>query len=584
MNTFFNVGTYLCRRLKQLGINHLFSVPGDYTSDLLEIVDTDGEIQRIGNCNELNAGYAADGYARANGLGAVAVTTGVGSFSVLNATGGSYVEDIPVVVIIGTLSNSKLLDEVNAGERFHHNVNNDDFNRVVFSPVTVAFERIQNPVTAPAQIDAALLACISQSKPVALEISEDCYYMPCAAPVGNLIAEPSYVSLEVLRSLASATPPNKYAAQIVAAVTDAAAATFALLKASQRPMLWLGKEVSTYGLQYLFTALQQSISIPYASSLLGKAAIAEDDPWFVGMHDGVFTSAFVKTFTDECDCLIGLGVWNTDLNVFATKSLESGNPAPVFASKQMVKVNEDLYVQVSLEHFLQTLLDLVATRGYTSPWTQPASPPAIAPPPPADPITYDTFFQLLDAAILPSDIVVADVGLSTFGGSSGLRIKRQNGFLAQTLWASIGWSVPAGLGASFTNDSRVVVIVGDGAFKLTCQAVSTMVREKRNAVVFVLNNKVYGVEQMLLDPAPYQPNSEAPFEAANVLQPWSYKSLMSAFTNDDPTLGLGLDVHTVQDLHDALAQIHAAQAIPFLVNINLSERDYPAAWAPFVKL
>ncbi|HCB45839.1 MAG TPA: hypothetical protein DEP37_05360, partial [Algoriphagus sp.] len=112
-NTFdpnaMNVGKYLAYRLHQLGVNQLFSVPGDYTSDLLEIIDTyktpkgDRYLNRIGNCNELNAGYAADGYARANGLGAVAVTTGVGSFSLLNAIGGSFVESIPVVASIGTL-------------------------------------------------------------------------------------------------------------------------------------------------------------------------------------------------------------------------------------------------------------------------------------------------------------------------------------------------------------------------------------------------------------------------------------------------------------------------------------------------
>jgi indolepyruvate decarboxylase len=127
---------------------------------------------------------------------------------------------------------------------------------------------------------------------------------------------------------------------------------------------------------------------------------------------------------------------------------------------------------------------------------------------------------------------MADIGLSTFGGTSSLKITRPNGIQAQNIWASIGWSVPAGLGASYTAGTRAVVIVGDGAFKLTCQAISTMVMEKRNTVVFVLNNKVYGVEQMLLDPAPYKSGSNDPFEDANVLQEWDYVSLMKAYSNN----------------------------------------------------
>jgi len=576
-----NVGTYLTTRLQQLNVNHLFSVPGDYTSDFLEIVDSQSAIKRIGNCNELNAGYAADGYARANGLGAVAVTTGVGSFSLLNAIGGSFVEKIPVVVIIGTLSNSKLLDEIGAGELYHHNVNDTDTNRTVYTPVTVAFERISNPIAAPAQIDAALTACISKSRPIAIEIMEDCYYMPCSAPQGKLVPIAGYVPLEVLEKMAVENPPNKYAKQIVDAVNEGASEVYQLLKNSKKPLLWVGKEIAVSRLQSKFLKLQSVIKAPFVSSLLGKAVISEDNPWFLGMHDGVFTSPHAQGYLNECDCLIGLGVWNTDLNVFGARTNMTGNISPVFASRNMLKVNEDIFVQVSLEHLMDAVLTLIKTNGYDPVWPVPGPPVRPVVPPSSETITYDSFFAVLDNFITPEHLIVADVGLSTFGGSSSLTIARQGGFLAQTLWASIGWSVPAGLGASFTENSRPIVIVGDGAFKLTCQAVSTMVQEKRNTVVFVLNNKVYGVEQMLLNPAPYKPGSNAKFEDANVLQEWDYISLMKAFSNNESS-AQSANVHTVQDLDNALVRIDQNPDSTFLVNINLNERDYPAAWQPFV--
>lgn len=581
METQTTVGTYLTTRLEQLQVKHLFSVPGDYTSDFLEIVDTQSTIKRIGNCNELNAGYAADGYARANGLGAVAVTTGVGSFSLLNAIGGSYVEKIPVVAIIGTLSNSKLLDEIDAGELYHHNVNDTDTNRTVYAPVTVAFERISNPIAAPAQIDAALTACISKSRPVAIEIMEDCYYMPCSAPQGEIVPIADYVPLEVLEKMADGNPPNKYAKQIVDAVNTGASEVYQLLKKSKKPIFWIGKEIAVSRLHEKFKILQEEVKAPFVSSLLGKAVMPEDNLWFLGMHDGVFTAPHARRYLKDCDCLIGLGVWNTDLNVFGSKTNRPGNIAIVFASRNMLKVKEDIYVQVSLEHLIDALLNLIETKGYDPVWQVPDPPVRPVNPPLSEPVTYDSFFDLIENFITPENLIVADVGLSTFGGSSSLTIARQNGFLAQTIWASIGWSVPAGLGASFTDDTRAIVIVGDGAFKLTCQAVSTMVQEKRNTVVFVLNNKVYGVEQMLLNPAPYKQGSNAPFEAANILQEWDYISLMEAYSNK-ATNAFGIRVKSVEDLQNALDKIRRTPEAAFLVSIDLNERDYPSAWQRFV--
>ncbi|MCR9083057.1 MAG: thiamine pyrophosphate-dependent enzyme, partial [Cyclobacteriaceae bacterium] len=188
---------------------------------------------------------------------------------------------------------------------------------------------------------------------------------------------------------------------------------------------------------------------------------------------------------------------------------------------------------------------------------------------------------VLDQHVNDNHLIVADIGLSSFGGSSSLKINRQDGFLAQNIWASIGWSVPAGLGASFREDVRTFVIVGDGAFKLTCQAVSTMVQEGRNAVVFVLNNKVYGVEQMLLNPAPYKTGSSAPFEEANILQEWDYVSLMKGFSNNSGNAKSAV-VNTIDDLESLLEEISCNTASTYLVSINLDERDYPSAWKLFV--
>ncbi len=232
--------------------------------------------------------------------------------------------------------------------------------------------------------------------------------------------------------------------------------------------------------------------------------------------------------------------------------LGTGNPADVLATRNVVKAGTTLYAQVSLENLLTELLHQfdghkATPKTLPDPWK-----PAATIPKADQPITYDTFFACLNGYLTPDNLVVAEIGLSTFGGSSYLSINRQNGFLSQAIWASIGWSVPAGLGASFTPGVRPIVIVGDGAFKLTCQELSTMVSCGCNTVVFVLNNRVYAVEQMLLDAKPFVAGSSADFEAANVLQPWDYISLMKGFSNNDPQ-AMSANVNTVGDMQAVLS-------------------------------
>ena len=96
------VGTYLAARLEQIGLRHYFAVPGDYNLVLLDELSKNPRLKMISCCNELNAGYAADGYARATGgAAAVVVTFSVGGLSVLNAIAGAYAEDLPLIAISG---------------------------------------------------------------------------------------------------------------------------------------------------------------------------------------------------------------------------------------------------------------------------------------------------------------------------------------------------------------------------------------------------------------------------------------------------------------------------------------------------
>ncbi|KAF9608317.1 hypothetical protein IFM89_017217 [Coptis chinensis] len=95
------LGRHLARRLVQIGVTDVFSVPGDFNLTLLDHLIAEPGLNNIGYCNELNAGYAADGYARSRGVGACVVTFTVGGLSVLNAIAGAYSENLPIICIVG---------------------------------------------------------------------------------------------------------------------------------------------------------------------------------------------------------------------------------------------------------------------------------------------------------------------------------------------------------------------------------------------------------------------------------------------------------------------------------------------------
>lgn len=128
------LGRHLAHRLVQIGVSDVFSVPGDFNLTLLDHLIAEPGLNNIGCCNELNAGYAADGYARARGVGACVVTFTVGGLSVLNAIAGAYSENLPVICVVGGPNTN----DFGTDRILHHTIGLPDFSQELqcFKPVT----------------------------------------------------------------------------------------------------------------------------------------------------------------------------------------------------------------------------------------------------------------------------------------------------------------------------------------------------------------------------------------------------------------------------------------------------------------
>ena len=177
INSEFTVAEYLLTRLKEIGVDHLFGVPGDFVLGFFNQV-LKSDVKYVGTCNELNAAYAADGYARIRGIGAFSSTYGVGELSAINGVAGAFAERVPVVVITGSPAT------INFRTRplLHHTLGDYQIPLRMYEKITVASTQLVSGETAPAEIDRVLSACLSHQQPVYISLPADVVMMKCNRP------------------------------------------------------------------------------------------------------------------------------------------------------------------------------------------------------------------------------------------------------------------------------------------------------------------------------------------------------------------------------------------------------------------
>lgn len=545
MNTEYTVGQYLVDRLHQLGLEHLFSIAGDYSIEWLNRYVTPSRIEIIEEVNELTAGYAADGYARLKGIGALCVTYSAGALSAVNAIAGAYVELVPLVLINGTPDIKKTLTFEQTGFSSHHFISGRETDLQTFEHITAATVRVDNPDLAPSLIDYALTRCISERRPVYIELLQDMVDLECERPKGTL---------RPARVLSDQANLEQSIAQISERLEKAA-----------RPLVWVGVEVDRFGLHKKASSLLQHLNIPYVSELMSKAVLSEDDALFAGVLDGQASSPAVQELARDSDFILALGVWLTDIN---SLGWSPDYDKTAFVSLNTVKLGTSFSPQVALEHLIDGILAKPVTRetptrpqgpGYSAPLVYSAD----------DEITYQGFYDFVPQYIDGNTIVGADASLNYFG-SLLLKVAAAGGFVAQPSYSSIGYIAPAATGISLAKSSnqRVLVFSGDGGFQMTAQCLSTQTRFGLNPVIVVINNGVYGVEQWLADASVF--TTDEPFYPSCVLHRWNYSKLADVFGCR------GWKARTYGELKDAMAGALANASSPSIIDVVVSTKSIPA--------
>ncbi|MBI5726097.1 MAG: alpha-keto acid decarboxylase family protein [Planctomycetes bacterium] len=532
-----NVADYLINRLRQTGLEHVFGVAGDYVLDFMDRIVA-SPLKLIGTCNELNAGYAADGYARAKGIGCAVVTYGVGGLSIANAVAGAYAERVPMVIISGAPHSKMRLNHV----LMHHLVADYHTQLDIFGKMTAAAVMLADGASAGRQIDEALSACMAMKRPVYIELPVDVVNQPCGEGPG----------------LSPAGLPSD--AQALAEAADEAAA---MLNAAKTPAVLLGVEIKRFDLSGRTSDLLEKAGYPFAATINGKTAVAETHPHYVGVYQGGFCPGAAHDTVESADCLLSLGAWMTDITTGGfTAHLDQSRM--ISANSDRVRVRHHYYDGVRLGDFVAELTRRLRP---ADPAGHPHTPVPYLPAgkfvAQADsPMTVRRFFGRLNHFLTDEMTVVSDTGDVMFGASE-LHRNEVNSYIAQDYYLSIGYSLPAALGAALARpDKRVINIIGDGAFQMTGQELSSLIRFNARAVVFVLNNQGYVIERLIHD-GPY-----------NEVQNWNYHRLPEAFGG-----GIGTLARTEGELEASLELAEKNPDKTVLIEVQVGRNDSTDALA-----
>lgn len=528
-----SVGEYLIRRLGDYGISDIFGIPGDYVLSFYSMLEQ-SSLRVIGCSREDCAGFAADAYARLNGMGAVCVTYCVGGLSVCNSIAGAFAEKSPVVVISGAPG----LRERRRGSMLHHQVRDFRTQIEVFEKFTMAAEELSDPLTAFALIDRTLATADRYKRPVYLELPRDMVHV--VPPIAHAYRDDApFVDPEV--------------------IAEAAKETAARLRAAERPVIVAGVEVHRFGLQDDVMALAEKAGIPIAATMLGKSVVSEQHPLYVGLYEGALGHAEVTRFVEESDLILLLGTFMTDINLGVyTAHLDESRC--VYATSEGLQISHHHYHDVSLRDFLFALNAMAIER---TPRKIPDELIAAKTPrrlviEEARQAEISRMFQYLDQRLDRETIVIADVGDAMFAATELVTHDRGE-FLAPAYYTSMGFAVPAALGATVARpDHRVVALVGDGAFQMTGQEVGGLVRIGASAIVIVIDNAGYGTERYL---------QEGDWEY-NEVPAWAYHRLPEIYGG-----GKGYDIHTEGEFVAALDTAWNDRTQLHLLHVRIDRND-----------
>lgn len=535
MSKALTVSDYLIQRIREYGVEHVFGVPGDFVLKFYKELEQ-STIKIINTTDALAAGYAADAYARMRGLGVVCITYGVGGFYITNAIAQAFSENSPVVIISGVPGE----EERRRNLMYHHKVGADsDTQLKVFGYLTAAATRLDNPENAAIEINRVLDIAFTLKQPVYIELPSDMVTATCT----NI-------------------PPvrEKNTQSDVQTLKEAIKETEKIINSAKKPVIIAGVEIHRFALQNYLLKILEKTNIPFTMMLLDKSVISELHPQYLGLYMGAAGNDKVREYVESSDCVILLGAFQSELNLgLWTARIDFGSSIDIHSDK--ANIFRHVYNNIHIRDFLKELSEAninkrdpvnminrdPANIEHTKPSTFKNT---------ESPIKMNRVIEALNSFISDNNIVIADPGNSLFVGAD-MTIHKTGEFIAPAYYLSMGFAIPASIGAGLAvPEKRPVVIVGDGAFLMTGLELATAVRFNLSPIIIVLNNIGYSSERQIND-GTYNDVPQIRFS--------SFPDILLK--------GKGFDVKTEIELEDALWAARNYADTLCIIDIHLDKSD-----------
>ncbi|KNC68824.1 thiamine pyrophosphate-binding protein [Pseudoalteromonas ardens] len=554
----YTVAEFITLRLKQLGCYHVFGVPGTSCSDFIDSLVADPDMQFVNTVNELEAGYAADGYGRQGAIGAVSVAYGVGTLSMANGIASALTERVPLAVINGGPTDKDLRLEAEYDVLFSHSTGFGKTDLKVFRKLTLGAAEIRTLEGAADRIDRLLIMAIERSGPVYIEIPQDLWKQPIGHFSPNLAYSPK-------RFKRGARPFTQ-------AVADK-------LAQASNPVVLLGAELVRFGLIDEAMRFVEAQNLPFYTTLLSKSLVSESHPLFCGVYDSDLAPSTVTQGVESSDCVIALGcLFGIDHRYMVTSL--GDKLLRVAFNKAMIgtEVLPKLSLGASLESLNQLpeltrtdrQIPTVAGQTYQDRRAQWQS--KLGDDPYNGTLGHDGIFAAIGDFLTeqPDPYYISlDTCLASFPGAD-IPVLDTQCFLSNPIWLSIGQGTPAAIGAYFATGKRPLIVTGDGGFQMVSQAFSSFVQNQIPGIIVIIDNGSYAIEQFLIDGTFFTEPNKAPLDYV-MLNGWKYENMPHVYNG-----GIGLRVTSYDDLLGALHHAHARPDQPCVIAAQIPMKDLPA--------
>ncbi len=481
-------GEYVFRRVRQLGTKSIFGVPGDFNLNLLDHIRPVEDMKWIGTCNELNAAYAADGYARFSRTPGVVITTfGVGELSAINGISGAFAEYVPVLHIVGTSPTHKKT----APGQVHHLVPTRDPYDVIpdhrvyeklVDGVCIAKESVDTVEEGIKQIDSLLEKIVANARPGYLFLPIDLQ--------DKLVSSDRLTSYKLQTEVQDANP--ELSETIAKNILEA-------LYHSSNPVIVGDILTDRFHVSHLLREFVTKTQINNYSTPMGKSALDESNESYIADYNGSHSNPGVQDAVESSDCVLHFGSYLAETNT-GQYSQNFNQDTLILLTPHYIKVGAKVFRDVHFANVLEQMLKHLDVAKVPNPVRPVGINTIIKRESKAD-ISETFLAEQVQEYLQPNDVVFSETCSFQFAFGD-IRLPKGCTFLAQSFYLSIGYALPATLGVGIAMkdknyEGRLILFEGDGSAQMTIQEFATYMRHDIKPTVFLLNNNGYTVERII---------------------------------------------------------------------------------------